>query len=336
MATVAIVIPIYATSENGRLNLLPFTLKSVRNQNLAGHNLVNLVVDDGSSVDVQGYLNSYQREFHDQRVRYIRRERKGGDLHTSSNAINIGLDACIMKSSDVFTVSEANDLYAATFLHSDDLLTKDSVEGRVSQLGNAFVFSDMADFDEQGKLVAIRRWNKGSNPNELLSPFNVYHFNYHTVMWQIGFLQRVGDYVKMRYQQDGVFDPSITQCEDTDAVLSSAEAAAAYNSSLTYIPFVSVFYRMHKNSITGLGSTEERNLHHSFMFKKHFGIDDSYLLSPLYLFSRMMSDYPWSFFTFLPEAVKVKLRPMRNNVKSFSIGYGNNQLKRELEACLVE
>ena len=56
MSTVALVTPVYATSDNGRLKLLEQTLRSAADQKYSNCNLVLLVVDDGSTVDVNGLI----------------------------------------------------------------------------------------------------------------------------------------------------------------------------------------------------------------------------------------------------------------------------------------
>ena len=140
MATVAVVTPIYATPENGRLELFRHTLRSVQQQ--THHNVVYLVVDDGSTADVPNFLNEYR----DSRVRYVRREKLPTDLRTPSNALNLGIDYCLDRNSDIMTHEEAATLAAVTYLHSDDLLTKDSVKQRLRRLPDGFIHSDMALF----------------------------------------------------------------------------------------------------------------------------------------------------------------------------------------------
>jgi len=95
-------------------------------------NLVCVVVDDGSPVDIQPLLRDQKYD----KLRYVRRERGEHDLKTASNALNFGLGLCLGGSGDVFTSAEAANLAAIAYLHSDDMLTLDSVERRLAALSD--------------------------------------------------------------------------------------------------------------------------------------------------------------------------------------------------------
>lgn len=326
MSTVAVITPIYATPENERLKLFDYTAGSVGKQRNARSNIVHIVVDDGSSVDVESHIRDYKNP----QIRYIRREKPISDLKTASNALNLGIDLCIQGSSDIFTKSEASDLNGVTYLHSDDLLTLDSIGDRIKNLDGGFVYTDMAFFNNQGKIIAVRGWKGGSNKEDMLK--NNFAFNHHTVMWEMGFLQYLKDFVARKYGQSGIFDPFLSHGEDRDASLSSAEAAMEGGFRVTYIPSVSVLYRVHQQSITG-DSAEGMYLQAQLerTFKKHY-LDS---MPGLELLGRLKADQPWSWFTFLPQGVKRKLRPIKNHIKGVVFGLRYPTLSKTLEEMLA-
>ena len=91
MVIPVVVCPTYADNDS-RLSQLRYSLTSINRQTVP---CVCIVVDDGSSSDVQGFI----KQFGTRRIRYARRERKPTDLRTSSNAANLGIDLALEGSS---------------------------------------------------------------------------------------------------------------------------------------------------------------------------------------------------------------------------------------------
>lgn len=102
MPTITTVIPVYATPQNGRLDYLAYTIRSGLRQQTHS-TLVFLVVDDGSTADVEAAV----KEFKDSRLRYLKRERKSDDLPTPSNPLNYGIESLLQQKSEVLTMSES-------------------------------------------------------------------------------------------------------------------------------------------------------------------------------------------------------------------------------------
>ena len=175
------VVPVYATEDNGRLDFLGQTLNSVERQ--THHGTVGVVVDDGSSVDVQGFM--IERGY--KKSRYVRRERQPEDLKTASNAINVGLNLSLARSGDVFTSKEREELVAIGLVHSDDLVPYASVEKRLAQLGgtDSFVFGNVASIDSSERFLGASKW-EGNLP--LLQGA---YFPNHTIIWTLPFLQKL-------------------------------------------------------------------------------------------------------------------------------------------------
>ena len=268
MATIAVVIPVYATPENHRLDFLGQTLRSVQQQ--THRDLVYLVVDDGSSADVEGFFTEYC----DNRGRYIRRERKPADLRTSSNALNLGISLCLKRSPDILTRAEADDLVAVAYLHSDDMLPSGSLQRRLEVLSTtaAFVYTDTFSLYVKSGVITTRRSNE-SFANSAQTAVGISH---HTTMWTLKFAGMFADYATRVYGQDGIFDHRLFHSEDFDATLSGIEAAKIEKMPVVYAPFASYLYVVHEQSVSG--ELIQRNLlgqQDGLIYSKHFGFDEA-------------------------------------------------------------
>ncbi|MEK6868901.1 MAG: glycosyltransferase [Nanoarchaeota archaeon] len=323
-ATAAIVVPVYATLGNHRLDYLDQTLQSVQKQTHRG--LVCVVVDDGSTVDVQAFVKDQKYD----RLRYVRRERGPSDLRTASNALNFGIDLCLRGSGDVFTSEEARNLSALAYLHSDDILTVDSIEMRLSALSDsvAFVHTDFARIDPNSRLLGINRWSKRND--EYAGNILAGGFGHHTTMWTMQFVGMLMQYVSERYGQNGIFDSRLSHGEDMDVSLSGVEAADRASRIIAHIPKIAYLYRQHPNSISGdKVSLEYRKGQEELINLKHFSEADLAEFKRKLFLRRLTRDFPWSLGTSLPEEVKRYLRPVRDNIKR--IGAKKNMTSEEIE-----
>lgn len=306
MATAAVVIPVYATPENHRLDLLAHTIRSVELQTHPG--VVPIVVDDGSLVNVE----SSMRECGFTGARYVRRTRSPSDLKTASNALNLGIDLCLARSGDVFSREEASTLAAVGYLHSDDLLPPWSVKKRLAALtlSDAFVYADLMYIDSSNRSIGVRRW-AGKLGWDMLDCFP-----HHTVLWPVDFAQQLKDYTNRHYGQKGIFDARLTHGEDRDVTASSVELALLNGETIRHVPSVAYLYRCHTLSITGDNvpvryADSQRRL----IDEKHFGTTRNALSRYGRLFNHLTSDLPWSLGYSLPEPVKRPLRPVMHAVR---------------------
>lgn len=309
MATVAVVIPVYATPENHRLDFLGQTLRSVQRQTY--RDLVAVVVDDGSPADVAGFVQAQ----HMGNVRYVRRARSPADLRTASNALNFGINLCLEKDAGVFTRHEAGDFGAIAYLHSDDLLTAESVQERLAALnqGAAFVYSDMIYIDTSNVPTGVNRWKGKCGSNTLFG------FPHHTVMWSIVFAQLLRAHVAEKYEQNGIFDSRLSYGEDRDVSISSVEAAMTEGKAVHYLPEITYAYRQHALSISGDHAGEDYiRRQRELIDTKHFSPQEMKRLRLQRILARATratSDLPWSLGYSLPESVKQHLRPIKDFVK---------------------
>mgnify|MGYP001597795647 CR=1 FL=1 len=333
MRTIAIITPIFATPENGRLDYFPQTLYSVRAQNLSPSNhIVQIVVDDGSTVDVEGYIN----ELHDPRIRYLRREKNPQELWTASHPLNFGIDYCLSKSGDILTRTEAHNLEAVCFLHSDDLLYWNSIEERYRGLGVGFVHTEIAFFNNKRRVLLVRRGidAKDQGHRNLAAEYN-FLFNGHTVMWQLKFLQYVKDFVGRKYEQSGVFDPMLRLGEDLDVFLSSTEAAIEGEYSVDYVAAVSVLYRFHRQSISGDDNNPQSIREQAGrLYRKHFAqqIENS----RVGFLTRVKVDPFWFWFTYLAPELKEKFAQVKYNLKGKTFRLKQPKVIKSLEQYLSE
>ncbi len=252
-------------------------------------------------MDVKGFLRDYK----DQRIRYLRRQRLPTDLKTASNALNSGIDGVLNMSKDLFTVAEAADLYALTFLHSDDVLSPYSIAGRLAETKYGFVYTDMKFFYNDRRIMYERKGH--SVVENMLTKTNFFCFNHHTLMWHIKFLDYLRNHARERFNQQGVFDQKLFFGEDADVSISSFEAALEGGFTITYVPFVSLYYRHHPDSISGYARRKETKQQLRMVLEKHPAAVTT-RSSTEYL-QRLLADLPWSLLTFMPEKVKKRLRP---------------------------
>ena len=298
-ATVAIVVPVYATTENHRFDYLYQTLKSVQKQ--THKDLVCVVVDDGSTDDVEAFVRDQRYN----RLRYVRRERDPSDLKTASNALNFGLNLCLTGSGDVLTSKEARNLSALAYLHSDDMLTLDSIEQRLSALSDsvAFVHTNFALIDPNNRLLSVSRWPERNG--DYIRNIFLGGFGHHTTMWTIEFAQILMRYVSDTYGQSGIFDPRLSHGEDRDVSLSGAEAANRASRAIVYIPKMTYLYRQHPDSISGdKVSQEYRQSQTKLINSKHFSKANLAELMSRFFLRHLTRDLPWSLGASLPEEVK--------------------------------
>ena len=300
MGAVVVVTPVYAAPEYRGLDFLDNVIRSV--QQSPSPRYVHLIVDDGSPLDVKSFVGSYN----DQRIRYLRREKAVQDEKTPAAALNFAFEVCLRRPFNILRRDEAPDAF--TYLHSDDMLGKDSLKLRLDALSGGIVYANTACFDGKGRISHVVRPSAGEDAEKLLSMHGALKFPHHTLMWETKFLRTASDYAMEKYGQQGVFDPSVRLNEDFDATVTTLEAAFQYNAPLRHLPIVSVFYRMHNQSITGVSSSAMQREFRKKMAQKHFNGEN-------YLWTQMSADLPWSLFTFLPEHLKSGLRPFRKMVK---------------------
>lgn len=289
MAKVAVITPTYNRGDNG---LLERTMLSVLGQTYP--DFVHIVVDDGSTDRTSDLVGSYAGK--DPRVVYVRRERKPDQKLSASGAINTGFD--LVDSSGRFDGVEY-----VTFLHSDDMFARNSLERRVDVLDDSgcqavygllgLCHSDMSVFHIQ-KALSVR------DPVKLAVLLKRFFggFTNHTLMLR-----------KDLWRSVGGFDENLGYGEDLDfsvrtlSLLSEGEVAE--------IPGVLVFYRQHDGSITAVYTSRGwRDEDRRYFMEKH-GVT---------LFDRMKVGVPKFLrrpHSYLPEVVKKPLRPVRDVVKSW-------------------
>ena len=281
--------------------------------------MIHIIVDDGSTEDVKGFISEYG----DERVRYVRRDRTPYDQMTSSNAMNLGIEFCLVGSGDTLTSHEAKSLKGLAYLHSDDLLAKESVQKRLAVLTKGFVASSMLFFNNKGQMLQVR---PGITPKHGLDEERYHSFNHHTTLWEIGFLQYLREYVHETRGRTGIFNTTIDRAEDVDVTLHSVRAGLMGNYAMSCIPDVSVYYRVHSQSVTGDLSRAVRKSE-SFIFNNM--IRDIHALK-----KRAGADIPWSLLTVMPSAAKRGLRPVKEMVKHLYSSHKYPEIRQDLALCL--
>ncbi|MEM5868599.1 MAG: glycosyltransferase family A protein [Candidatus Aenigmatarchaeota archaeon] len=307
---VAIITPIYATPENGRLELFRYTISSVAGQT-SDFPLIHVVVDDGSSSDVKYFIREFEDSIRQKnnniKIRYVKRDRKPEEICTPSYARNLGIELILR--GEILTREEKNNIYGITFLDSDDLLPKEGINTRAKGLKKGFTRSDIAICNRKGKVLSIIKASKDGFPR-----------NHLTLFFDIDFLRYLKDYVGEKYGQDGIFAP-YSFGEDLDAHLSAVEAARYGGFEINYIPKVSLYYVKHSKSITNDYMPSNCKEEISKIFEKH-KIQESKNLEAFIK-------------PFLPKKIRKIAKEVRdrfNNIK-FNLLYHDlkNELEEELE-----
>ena len=296
--TLGIVIPVHAKTQT-RVKYFEECLKSLAMQK---GEYVAVVVDDGSpkSEVIRGIVDRLGNA----NVRYVFREKGQEELHTSSNAVNYGIELLLDSSSGVLSRSELSSLASVCYLHSDDCLPNMTVSSRsVSTSTESFSYANMIVKDAELNTLMMAKPSK-------FSLRTGDGFTNHTLTWGIKFLKRVIEYNYNKYGYANIFDPNITCNEDRDASLSTFECAREigvignnYRRMFTYI------YRRQLDSITGIHGPELMKKYRDIVSEKHG-------LSKLHLkYYRLIQDVPWSLMTFMPEEFKSIFRPIRDYIR---------------------
>ena len=293
----ATIIPVYA-STNERLKYFDDCLKSVVRQS---HPTIGVIVDDGSPKfeDVKQIVKNNNNGF----LRLIQRKRYPDDRKTASNALNYGLEKVIVNSNEILNKTEENRVRGVCYLHSDDMLAKESIKKRVELLkNNSFVYSRLYKIDSESRPIDIY----GCGENILQGAGS---FAHHTIMWDINFLKGLRLYIRKKFNQIGIFDKNLCAGEDRDVSLSSIEFASEIEKPFKFLDDCTYLYRKQKNDsicstmsvFEKLGNSQEISLKHN-------------IPSISFFVSRMGYNLPYSFFTYCPESFKSKFRPAKRLV----------------------
>jgi glycosyltransferase involved in cell wall biosynthesis len=292
-----VIIPAYVHSEGRAKHLREALLSAVQQTSPT----VVLIVDDGSPL--VGAVEDITADIANDRVRHIKRERKPTDLRTASNALNLGLEIVLRRDSSVLTREEQRDLDTVCYLHSDDTLTPNSIKQRKRTVGQGYCYGELIRMTEKGDVL--------TTASKEIEKDGGLFFPHQTVMWNLGFLDEVKTYLRIKYGQETIFDPNISYGEDRDVSLATHNAALITGRTVGRSRDVCYHYRVHMDSITGETSFSERRRQERLVDKK-YGIPRFARLRV-----RLKADLPWSLGTLLPEESKAPLRRVRDRVKLY-------------------
>ena len=286
-----VVTPVYNAEKNNRLQYFKDSIKSILAQD---YDFLLAVVDDGSTDNTVDYIKS----INDSRVKLLERERQPGDVRTSSNALNMGLNHLFEMGCKYFC-----------YFHSDDLLTQGSLESRVGELKD----KDMV----YGRMVYLKKGKTFSNEypprcSDYYSPLILSgDFPHHTSMWSKRMMEVMMGERKNRLFYNGT-------SEDSEVTLYCMGVLTKNGFNLGFVDNFVYIYRIHKESITGsLGIIENikgRNAIYEKNGKKY----------------QIIFEFVERPFFWLPENVKEPLRPLKAIVKkaSFDLLYPGAALKK--------
>ena len=279
-----VVTPVYCTEENHRLPLLFQTIYSVMQQTY--RNLVHVIVDDGSTDETPEVLDELAN--HHPPILVYHKENVG-----SSSAVNFGVSEALKEVNPGFI----------TVIHSDDLLTPDSLADRVElikETGAGMIYTDSVHFFENGKSSCLLSAPDYTDAKLLYdSLLKGKTIPYSTMLWgRDFFLDKLNGY-----------DPEINAAEDWDIALRSAQELSKNGMRNASMHKVTAAHRYHDHNIG------YKYLKDGTTWRCYKRIIAKNLQGRKYLF-RITRDGLMFFRIGLPESVKKPIRFVRDMILS--------------------
>lgn len=212
---VSIVMPTY----NRAISFLKEAILSVLSQGFSDFELI--IIDDASTDNTKSLVQS----FHDKRIVYVKTAQNHGEYWSTNYGVNIARGKYL------------------TWVHSDDILAKDSLQLRTKELESNpsldFVHGDIIKIDEKGKTiqkVESISWPKAKIisqylllPKEREKKSLIHHT---TIMMKWNFFYKAGP-----------FDCSLPFAGDIDWLMRAIKTGNFF-----YIPKTLYYYRSHKDT----------------------------------------------------------------------------------------
>jgi hypothetical protein len=269
MALVAIITPIYVSPEfPSRLQLFDKTAASVNRLGSDGTTHLHIVVDDGST-DAEGIKRVIEK-YDDGRIRYLRRERKGTDLKTASNALNFGIDAVLNGHEKI---PEYKSIDCVTPLHSDDLIH--DVASRAKALEPADVGAAL------GKIVVLRDGSKRIHePSFTLSARDyvtqgIAPYPVGSIIWKPSTLAGMKTHNQEKLPDDqrfeGVYHPDFVNVEDVLVTKLTAVYLCNAKLRMAVSEEISMSYLYHQDSLRGFHQDSLRGKTDQDLWNKNSG-----------------------------------------------------------------
>lgn len=278
MTLIAIITPVYVSPEfPSRLELFDKTVASVNRLRSNGTTHLHIVVDD-ESTDPEG-IKRILEKYDDGRIRYLRRERKGTDLKTASNALNFGIDAVLNGHEKI---PEYKNIDSVTPLHSDDLMY--DIASRAKSL-------ELADVGAAVSRIAVLREGRERihEPDFTMSArdyvmLGIAPYPVASIMWKPSTLEGMRKHNKEKLPRaqrfDGIYHPDFVNVEDVLVAKLTALYLCDANLRIAVSEEISMLYRYHQDSLRGYhqdsrrGKTEQNlwNLNERLMAKMYYEI----------------------------------------------------------------
>jgi len=302
MADTVIITPTKNRSDPGSdTNLLEKTIYSVRSQTFKDY--AHLIVDDDSNDMTEDLVHFYMEK--DPRILYLHRDKSNDEKPNASCARNLGLAYVFGSNDGQLTAGQERELEQAefiTFLDDDDLLPEHSLAMRRAVMkknpdlgmvyGNEMLFRDNGNGPEAYRRLRIANPKPRHLRKKILFKPSFPHLS---TMWRREVAENIG-----------YFDPDIGFGEDKDYVLRGIAEIMRAGCGVAHIDEFVLFYRMHDGerlSTFYLGNGQNFEEMKEVEKKNMSSLDYR-----MFVLKRVLSK-PHSF---LPEAVKVVLRPVRD------------------------
>jgi len=218
--------------------------RSVLSQKLPkGYRLQYVIVDDGSSDRTHDVMQKLVND-HDSIVPLYRNREQGGPL-TASNALNHGIAYLIDQ--------DAVDYIC--YLHSDDILTPDSLLERANVLSSDpsidWCYGNTDRWFADSGQVKRNIYTGVRSSRALLEGIVAdrhFYFPHHSAMWRQSMLARMYE-----TRRGKLFNPEYSNGEDRDVTTLSLADSAKRSRDVGFTSVSCYLYRVHRDSITGTG-----------------------------------------------------------------------------------
>jgi glycosyltransferase involved in cell wall biosynthesis len=288
-AYLAVVTPVYATKQNRRFDYFQNTAGSVLAQTA---DFQWIVVDDGSP---DQRPREFLQDLHDPRIKLLTRRRQPGDLRTASNALNLGFNHAVKETlCDCFC-----------YVHSDDLLPKDSLSRRMAALDSCgMLYGKICVFSSEYTI------SKSSFENPLDTKNMKSGFPHHTSTWSRQFLE------EMLAKRGGVlFDPNFSYGEDLDVTCCARRVLESTDLRLGFLDKVVYIWVGNPKNISAETPNKERRRQRKAILAKN-----GYSEEP-FSWSDFVNDFIRRPGHFLPESIKRRVRPHTGTISRLSRGF---------------
>jgi dTDP-4-amino-4,6-dideoxygalactose transaminase len=252
-STVVIAMPVYLSGQQAeKIAKFREALFSIVNQSQSSRFKIKvLVVDDDTPTDqVKNICLEFRQRLE---LHYLRRRKPAAEAKGPSGALNSALKYLFdlpdgNRTEESLLNDSLREFTHFCFIHADDTLTAESIGARVCEFDRqknagtkmGAVYGGLRVYRDSRESVFTYYDLKNSSLLKIYMFLSDY-FPDHTMMWERNFLKDIMDhcyaeYKNLGYEPGDFFDTRFSYMEDTDASMTTAQAANIFGYTITAIP----------------------------------------------------------------------------------------------------